>query len=207
MGYPAKTPQRHSLEEYFRIAQTSEEKLEFHEGRILAMAGGTGSHSLITANAIREIGNLLKGSSCHVYDSNLRVRISRTVRYVYPDATVICGPIAYDPADAGKHTATNPRLIVEVLSDSTEGYDRGDKLRRYFQIPSLQEYVLISQKVPVIEVYARQADGSWSFRYADGPEASIRLQSIDVTLPLAEVFAGVEFPKAEDEPTDQPASE
>ncbi len=206
MGHPAAKRQYHSLEEYFRISGDSQEKLEYHEGRILAMAGGTDIHSLISANAIREIGNRLKGTRCRAYDANLRIKFAKSVRYVYPDASVICGPVEHDSADPGKHTATNPKLVVEVLSDSSQSYDRGLKMRNYLDIPSLQEYVLIAQKIPWIEAYARQADGSWSFRFAGGLEASIELRSIGVRLPLAEVYAGVEFPPDMDEAASEPIS-
>src|SRR5690606_33977389 len=100
-----------------------------------------GEHSLITMNLGGELRNSLKGKDCRVYDGNLRVRIHRKPLYRYPDLQVVCGPIEYDPEDAANMTALNPRLIVEVLSPSTEGYTRGEKFREYRQIPTLREYV------------------------------------------------------------------
>lgn len=194
MGHPAEKRQHHSLEEYFRISMDSQEKLEYDNGRIVAMAGGTDTHSLISANAIGELRSLLKGSICRVYDANLRIKLAKSVRYVYPDVSVICGPVEYDPADTGKHTAINPKLIVEVLSESSHEYDRGVKMRHYLEIPSVQEYVLITQQFPWVEVYARQADGSWTFRFGNGLESSVLLSSVNVTLALSEVYAGVVFP-------------
>ncbi|MDB5296703.1 MAG: Uma2 family endonuclease [Phycisphaerales bacterium] len=200
MGHPAVDPRRYTVAEYFQIDRDAVEKHEYRDGQIVAMAGGTPAHSLIIANVTGEVRARLKGTSCRSYDSNLRVKIPRDARYVYPDASVVCGPVEYDPADKTRQTATNPRVVVEVLSPSTEAYDRGDKFRRYLRIPTLQEYVLVSQVVPVVETYARQVDGSWVFRAYEGLDAVARLSSVDVELPLAEVFAGVEFPAAEPEP-------
>jgi Uma2 family endonuclease len=126
--------------------------------------------------------------------------VNRGTRYVYPDASVICGPIDYDAADDARHTATNPKVIIEVLSPSTEGYDRGEKFRRYLKVPSFEEYVLVSQTVPVIETYTRQGDGSWTFRAYEGMDVVARLRTLVVDLPLVDVFAGVEFPPSVDLP-------
>lgn len=194
------TSPRLTLAEYLQFELHATDKHEFREGEVVAMAGGTGEHSLIIANLIGEVRNRLKGGLCRVYESNLRVVVNRGARYVYPDASVICGPIDYDPADEGRHTATNPKVIVEVLSPSTEAYDRGEKFRRYLKVPSFEEYVLVSQAMPVIETYTRQGDGSWAFRAYEGLDAVARLRSLDIDLPAAEVFAGVEFPP----PTDPP---
>lgn len=201
MPLPAvQTSQRLTIAEYFRLEQAATEKHEFRDGEVVAMAGGTGEHSLIIANLIGEVRNRLKGSPCRVYDSNLRIAVNRRTRYVYPDASVICGPIDYDTVDDARHTATNPRVIFEVLSPSTEGYDRGEKFRRYLKVPGFEEYVLVSQVVPVIETYTRQPDGSWAFRVFDGIEAVARLRTLEIDLLLSEVFAGVEFPPADEAP-------
>lgn len=185
---------RCSVAEYLRVEREATEKHEYRDGEVVAMAGGTGEHSLIIANAIRELGNRLKGKPCRVYDSNFRMAVNPGARYAYPDLSIICGPVVYDPADATRQTATNPRVIVEVLSPLTEAYDRGEKFRRYLRIPSFEEYVLVSQAMPVVETYTRQADGTWVFRAFEGLEATARLRSLEIDLPLAEVFAGVEFP-------------
>jgi Uma2 family endonuclease len=202
MSLPATSSKRKrlTLAEYFRLEQDTSERHEFRDGEAVAMSGGTGEHSLIIANLIGEVRNRLKGKPCRVYDSNLRIAVDRGARYVYPDASVICGPVEYDPADTARHTATNPRVIVEVLSPSTEGYDRGEKFRRYLKVPGFEEYVLVSQAVPVVEIYTRQGDGSWAFRVFDGMDAVARLRVLEVDLPLSEVFAGVEFPPPADDP-------
>jgi Uma2 family endonuclease len=129
-----------------------------------------------------------------VYDSNLRVRIPRTPLYTYPDVSVICGPVQFDPQDPNRTTATNPRLIIEVFSNSTEADDRGEKFRRYLSLESLQEYVLVSQVRPWVETFTRQGDGSWRFATAAGPEGTVKLDSLEVEVPISEVYVGVEFP-------------
>ncbi len=180
--------------DYFALVASADEKFEFAAGRAFSMAGGSAVHSLICANVIRSAGNQLLDKPCPVYDSNLRVCVRPGTFYCYPDASVICGPIEFDSTDKSGQTAVNPRLIVEVLSPSTEGYDRGDKFRRYLQIASFQEYVLVSQTVPVVETYTRQPDGAWGFRAYEGLKATAPIQSLDIKLRLADVFAGVEFP-------------
>jgi Uma2 family endonuclease len=144
-----------------------------------------------------ELRNHLKGKPCRVYDSNIRVRISRSVLYTYPDATVICGERELDPNDPSGDTCTNPQLIVEVLSPSTEAYDRGEKFSRYRQIDSLQEYVLVSPSSRRIEVFLRQPDGAWLFTAFSRLDASAVLRSVEVKLPLQEVYSGIEFPPTE----------
>src|SRR5215203_5528676 len=141
MGIPQPI-HRHTIAEYLRAEETAVEKHEFHDGEILAMSGGSPAHSLIATNAGREIGNRLKGKPCRVYNSDLRVAVAASARFVYPDLTIVCGGLEFHPDDAKRHTVTNPRVLIEVLSPTTEAYDRGDKFAQYREIPSFQEYVL-----------------------------------------------------------------
>lgn len=200
MGRPATKlpPRRVSAADYLRFERDSVEKHEFHDGVVVAMAGGSPEHSLVIANAIRAVGNRTAGGPCRVYDSNLRVLIARSRRYVYPDVSVICGPVEFDPNDEQRQTAINPKVIVEVLSPTSEAYDRGEKLRCYLDLPSLQEYVMVSQHVPAIETINRQQDGSWVLRVYEGTEAVARIYSIGIELPLAEVYLGVQFTPSRD---------
>ena len=161
---------------------------------MLLMADGSADHSLIVANVIRHLGNRLDGKPCRVYDSNLRVRITKTVLYTYPDASVICGSRQIDPDDSAGQTILNPRVIVEVLSPSTEAYDRGEKFGRYRQLDSLEEYVLVSQLTPRVEMFFRQGDGTWLFDAASELTGTAKLRSLKIDLPLADVYAGIEFP-------------
>lgn len=185
-----------SIPEYLRFEREAERKHEFADGEIIDMSGGTGEHSLVTANLIGELRNALKGKPCRVYDSNLRVRIHNRPYYNYPDLQVICGQIEYDPEDDEQMSALNPRLVVEVLSPSTEAYTRGEKFRRYREIPSLREYVLVSQREPVIETFFVQEDSTWALATYQDPQGNARFRSIDVELALPEIFVGVTFPTA-----------
>ena len=193
MGLPVET-HRHTVEEYLRLEEKSVGKNEFHDGEILAMSGGSYEHSRITANVIGALGNRLAGSPCYVLDSNMRVRVGLGSDYVYPDASILCGDPVFDPADRNRTTVLNPRVVVEVLSDSTEAYDRGGKFALYRDVPSLAEYVLVSQRGPAIDTFRRGADGSWVFSPSAGLGAAAKLPSVGIELPLAEVYAGINFP-------------
>ena len=180
--------------EFLEIERRAEFKSEFFDGEMFAMSGGTRWHSLISTNLAREFGNRLKGRPCVPYNTDLRVKIESTGLFTYPDLTVVCG--SPELLDDEMDTLLNPTVIVEVLSDSTEAYDRGKKFEHYRQIPSLREYLLVSQKEPRIEQFVRQDSGFWQLRDAAGLEATMELPSIKITLALAEVFANVEFAPA-----------
>ncbi len=182
-----------SIAEYLKYENAATNKHEYRDGDIVAMAGDSYNHSLIAASFIRALGNALVGKPCRVLDSNLRIGIPRTPLYTYPDLSVICGPAQMDPQDPSGHTATNPRVLVEILSPSTEAYDRGEKFSRYRTLESLEEYVLISQDTPRVEVFHRQADGTWVFTSISGLDGRVRLASVQAQVSLAEVYAGVEF--------------
>ena len=176
-------------EEYLRIERAAEFKSEYFAGEMFAMAGGSAKHSLLKANLVGELRSHLKGRVCTVYDSDLRVLISATGLFVYPDATVICDPLETFDGD----NATNPTLLVEVLSDSTENYDRTTKFDHYRKIPSLKEVLFVSQQQPIVERFSRADDGGWILTDARGLDATIELSSIGVSLPLAEIYDKVEF--------------
>ncbi len=196
MAIPVLKSTQMSVAEYLRRERESLEKHEYRDGEVLLMAGGSANHSLIVMNVGGELRNLLKGKACRVYGSDLRIRIPRTVLYAYPDVSIICGPRQVDPNDSTGETVTNPRVIIEVLSPNTEAYDRGEKFYRYRQLDSLEEYVLISQQSPRVELFLRQADGSWSLRSSATLEAVARVRCLDIDLSLSEVYAGVEFASA-----------
>lgn len=193
MGLAAET-QRCTIAEYLQRERSALEKHEYRDGEILLMAGGTKDHSLVIANVIASLHGRLKGKPCRVYDSNLRVRIPRKILYTYPDVSVIGGQGEPDANDSAGETVTNPRLIVEVLSASTEAYDRGEKFDRYRELESLEEYVLVSHETPRIETFFKQPDGTWLLTPVSGLRSTAKLRSLDVELPLADVYSGVEFP-------------
>lgn len=188
------TKPTYTVAEYLDREEDSLDKHEYRDGEILLMAGASPNHGLIAANTIRAFGNRLTGKPCRIYDSSVRVRIPRTVLYTYPDATVFCGELRTDPNDAKGETATNPRVIIEVLSPSTEAYDRGEKFTRYRMLDSMEEYLLISQTNASVESFYRQPDGTWLLTPVAGLEASVRLRSLGMEIPLAEIYSDVQFP-------------
>ena len=185
---------RYAWQEYFQLEAASPFKWEFRGGEIVALAGGTVAHSRIGGNAVGELYLRLKGTPCAVYTQSLRVRLVRQTQYGHPDITVICGDPELDPDDDRGETVLNPRLVVEVLSPSTELYDRTKKFQQLIARESFQEYVLVSQFEPRVEALSRHPDGQWRMRFATGLDQSIRLESVGIDLPLAEVYAGVTFP-------------
>jgi Uma2 family endonuclease len=178
---------RFDFAEYLRLEEDSGIKHEFLDGRVLAMSGGTPEHAAVTANISRLIGNALAGRPCRVYSPDLRVRVQATGLGTYPDGTVICGAIELDPADPKQHTALNPRVLVEVLSPSTEDYDRGEKLGHYKLMPSLQEVMLVGHDRHEVEVVRRESDGSWS-RHISREGEVVRLSSIVCELLVSEIY-------------------
>ena len=140
--------------EYLAIERAAEFKSEFYDGEMFAMSGASREHNTLKENLVGEFFVRLKGGPCRTWSSDQRVRVDRTGLYTYPDIVVLCGSGEYDPAD--RDTLLNPDAIIEVLSPSTEKYDRGAKFRLYQQIPSLTEYVLAAQDEPLIEHFARQ---------------------------------------------------
>jgi Uma2 family endonuclease len=176
---------RYSYDQYLAYERDSELKHEYDDGEIIAMAGGSLRHSAL---ALR-VGVALETSrkpGCLVFQSDMRLRVLATGRATYPDVSMVCGPIEVDPGDPTGQTITNPTLIVEVLSVTTEHVDRGSKWRHYQRIPSLQEYVLVSQDEPRIEWYRRLPSGGWE--YHDVSEGAVQLPS-GVTLDLARLYA------------------
>jgi Uma2 family endonuclease len=189
-------------EEYLAMEREAQEKSEYYSGQIYAMAGGSPEHNLIGFNIAGLLHARLRGSPCRGFTSDQRVRVTETGLYTYPDVTVVCGELQFD--DARRDTLTNPALLIEILSPSTEAYDRGEKFAHYRRIESLQEYVLIAQDQPRVERFLRQSDGTWNYRAAEGVEGRLRLESVGVELLLSEVYEGVEFQNRNGEPTDQP---
>lgn len=177
--------------EYLAIERQAEFKSEFYNGEMFAMAGASPRHNFIRENLSVEIGSRLKGSSCRAVSSDQRVHVSRTGLYTYPDLLIVCGSPELDPAD--DHSIINPVAIVEVLSPSTEKYDRGAKFRNYQQIPSLMEYILVAQDEAVIERFVRQTDGSWGLISFVGPEATLAFTTVPVQIELKDIYAGVSF--------------
>jgi Uma2 family endonuclease len=182
---------RLSEAEYLTIERAADFKSEFFDGEMFGMSGGTRWHSLISANVNGELRHRLKGGKCLVFDSNMRVKIDATGLYTYPDVIVACEEQRF--VDGEMDTLLNPTVVVEVLSDSTEGYDRGKKFENYRQIPSLKEYLLVSQAEPRIDQFIRQPNGEWLLHETAGLQNQLFLPTLGVTVPLSEIFANVIF--------------
>ena len=181
-----------TVAEYLTIERKAQFKSEFFNGEMFAMSGASPTHNYVKENLIIELGVRLKGGPCRTVSSDQRVKVNRTGLFTYPDILILCGTPEYDADDS--HTLLNPVAIIEVLSPSTEKYDRGAKFRNYQQIPSLMEYVLVAQDEAVCERFVRLADGSWALVSFVGLTATLALTSVAVQIALADVYAGVTFP-------------
>lgn len=176
-------------EAYLADEVLAEFKHAYVDGMVVAMSGGSLQHTRIKTDLALAVGRQLAGSGCEVFDSDLRVRVDERF-YTYPDLVVVCGAVQLAPD--GFDNVTNPTALFEVLSPSTEAYDRGLKWTRYRQMPSLQHFVLVDQHRPIIEVYARSGD-VWTYTTAEGRDAAVHLAAIGVTLALGDVYARVTF--------------
>lgn len=184
---PASPRHRYSYADYLAYEQDSELKHEYYDGEILAMAGGSRRHNAL---ALRVGAALDAGRErgCVAFQSDQRVRVLATGRATYPDVTVVCGPIEGDPADPAGATITNPTVLVEVLSASTEQEDRGGKWQHYRLIPALEEYVLVAQGEPRVERYRRIGDDRWE--YSEVTEGTLEL-STGAVLDLAALYGNL----------------
>jgi Uma2 family endonuclease len=182
---------RYTPEEYLAIERAAEFKSEYISGEIIAMAGTTREHSLITGNIYRHIGNQLDGTPCETHGSDFRVQALGA--YFYPDVTVACGEIKLKD-DAHLDTLLNPTVVVEVLSNSTEGDDRGTKFMRYGTIASLRDYILVSQYQYRVEHFTRIDDREWSRpRILTEPDEMLEIESIGCRLTLTQIYSRVQF--------------
>jgi Uma2 family endonuclease len=183
---------RLSPEQYLELDRASEFRNEYYDGRMYAMSGGSPTHAILIASIGGELRSALDDQPCQVATSNLRVRVSPHGLYCYPDVVVVCGEMKL--AENDKDTLLNPILLLEVLSPSTEGYDRGFKFAQYRMIESLQEYALVSQAEPRVELFRRQAGGDWLFSESVGLDKSCRFESVGCSVELAGIYKKVTLP-------------
>ena len=188
----AKDHQYYTHAEYFAIEEQSETKSEYHQGEIVAQAGATIDHNRIALNTANVIINALAGTPCETFVADLRVWIEKRDRYVYPDVMVVCG----DPAfiEGRTDTITNPKVVIEVLSESTEHYDRSSKFHAYWTLAGFEEYVLIDQSQMRVEYFRRMSDKEWLLRVLTKPEDSLLLESIEVEIALEKIYRNVTWP-------------
>ena len=180
-------------QEYLAQERLAPFRSEYYRGEVFAMAGARFEHCLVKDNMAREAGSQLKDSPCRVLTSDLRVKVNATGLYTYPDIVIVCDKPQFE--DDVFDTLLNPLGLVEVLSDSTEKYDRGDKFAQYRQIPFLKEFVLVAPDRALIERYVRQPDDSWLLTEFADLARTFEFSSVPVRIPLAEIYRGVEFPE------------
>lgn len=181
-------------QQYFALEQAEDQRYEYLAGEVFAMAGGSERHALIAMNAGAALVNALRDRPCRVYGADMKVYVAAFDKFCYPDIQVLC-------AEGRRHGlyVEGPALVVEVLSGSTESYDRGLKFEQYRAIAELRHYLLLNQDRAHAELFSRRDDGAWELREATGMDTAIQLTDMDVVLPLAEIYRNVDFSLAEPE--------
>ena len=183
---------KYTLEEYLELDRNSEARLEYWDGEVFDMSGTSPEHDQVESNLHFYLRTRLQGKPCRVFLANTRIKVPSLPPYRYSDMSALCSQPQYEMID-GVKSLTNPALIIEVLSHSTEGYDRGDKFTNYKSIPSFQEYLLVAQHRPHVTQFVKQADGSWLQREYNALAEVVKLVSLACELPLSEIYEGVSF--------------
>ena len=187
----AYSQQKMTIEEYLAFENEAIEKHEYYQGEIFAMSGASRNHNEIFSNLFVDIGTKLKGKNCKPYGSDLRIHVPKNTLYTYPDISIICGEM--DLTDDHFDTATNPSVIIELLSGSTRNYDKGEKFTLYRDIDSLQEYILVDTEKIYVEKHIRHADNSWQLTDYRTMEDSFTISTINVSFLLKDVYEGISF--------------
>ncbi len=187
----AQSPSYYTPEEYLALERAAEYKSEYLDGEIFAMSGASARHNVITLNIARRLGNELEERPCEIYVNDMRVRVATSGLYTYPDVAAVCGPREF--ADDQQDTLLNPTVIFEVLSPSTERYDRGQKFAHYWRLQALTDYVLVAQDQIRVEHFQRQGDG-WFVTAFTALNATLQLPSLGTDLPMTAIYKNVEFP-------------
>jgi len=183
----AQSQPRLTPEQYLELERAAlDVRSEYYNGRMYAMSGGTYPHAIVIANLARRLGNGLEKGPCVVTTSDMRLRVSKTGLYTYPDIVVVRDPPQYGDAERG--TLLNPTLLLEVFSPSTEAYDGGFKSIQYRTLESLQEYALVSESEPLVEIFRRQLSGDWLFSVSAGMEAVCRFDSVNCTIAVKDIY-------------------
>jgi Uma2 family endonuclease len=178
--------------EYLELERSAEQKSEYYNGEIVAMAGSTEEHDRAIGDIYVSLGAQLRGTRCEFFTGNMRVNVPDCNCYFYPDASVVCSEPQFQRI-GGVQSLTNPTLILEVLSESTEKADREHKFFCYQTLPSLSTYILVAQDEPLVQVFEKQPNGKWEYSHYQGLDATVPLPTIDCQLRLADVYARVEF--------------
>jgi Uma2 family endonuclease len=195
---------KYTLEEYFDLELSSNERYEYWNGEVFCMSGVSQEHDQIEGNIYLSLRLALRERECRVFTANIRIKVPSLPPYRYADVSALCGQASFEKI--GRVDAlTNPMLIIEVLSESTEAYDRGDKFTHYKSITSLREYLLVAQHRPHVTQYVKKEDGSWSYREVNDLSMSLHVPSVDCVLELGEVYRDVTFPAAPPPNVKEPA--
>jgi len=180
-----------SAEEYFEIEEAAEYKSEYYHGEMFAMSGASFNHNVIFSNIFGNLYSALCNSDCMVFGSDMKIEMDRAKHYAYPDVSVVCGEIEF--AHRRNDTIVNPVVIIEVLSESTQDYDKGLKFKAYQNIPSLKEYILIDQYSCSVEHFFKDESGKWNSEKLDNPVDTLKLRSVDAELSLKAIYYRVKF--------------
>lgn len=202
------TDRLYSLQEYYEFQDEISNKglkfddeyiarVEYYDGEVWFMAGGTVSHSILTGNLMTEFGPRLKYSKCRPFDGNANLAIDEIKSIFHPDMFIACNGI--EASNFDKNGITNASVIIEVLSKSTELYDRTGKFRKYKNIEGFKEYILVNQHKPLIETFVKHENQLWFMAEYEGLENDLHIQSLDIKIPLKDIYEGVEFTETEDE--------
>lgn len=183
---PAYSKKFYSIEEYLQIENEAVEKHEYYKGEIFAMSGAGNRHNIISINIIVAVFNSLKGKSCQPFGSDMRIHIPQNTLFTYPDISIICGDVLNPGED--ENSAINPTVIIEILSPSTRNYDRGLKFMLYRAIPTLKEYILVEAESIHVEQFAINKEGLWQLKEFSKQNDQLILESLDVILPLKEIY-------------------
>lgn len=192
LNMAANPERRYTLEEYLELDRTSEERLEFRDGEVFCMSGGSEAHVEIESNLVAFLKPQLRERGCRAFVGNIRIKVPSAPPYRYADFSALCGKAEFEEI-GGVNALTNPQVIIEVLSPSTEAYDRGEKFTHYKSIPTLREYLLVAQHRPHVTRLYKQDDGKWVHTEADELTATLTLDSLGCELPLSEIYQGVSF--------------
>src|SRR5215213_300616 len=188
----ANPERRYTLEEYLELDRASEERLEFWNGEVFCMSGGAPAHERIIRDMLIHLTARISARGCEAFTSNIRIKVPSAPPYRYADVSALCGEAKFEEI-GGVDALTNPQLIVEVLSPSTEAYDRGDKFTHYKSIPTLSEYLLVAQHRPHVTRLFKQDDGTWVHSEANDLTSVLTLGSLGCDLPMNEVYRDVSF--------------
>ena len=180
-----------TAEEYFDIEEAAEYKSEYYHGEMFAMSGAAFHHNVIAVNVVVALSNALRNSDCFIFSSDMKIELDEARHYAYPDVSVVCGEIEF--ALRRNDTIANPVLVIEVLSESTQEYDRGLKFKAYQNIVSLREYILIDQYSYRVEYFFKNTDGLWIYEKYDNPEDTLKFRSVDAELSLRAIYHRVKF--------------